>query len=92
MVFNYTLRYSDARDQTISEELVPVFVSADGEVDVQKSVQALRLPVSATAGKGGAPDVGEIVAEIETLEALAQSAASEVAERGFQRVAAERTR
>jgi len=93
VLFNYTLRYSDAHDDTLSEQLLPVLVSVDGEVEKATNSHCLadargeQIKNPATH-----PQVEELLARLDELEGVAQQAAAEMAQQYFDEIQAGRNR
>jgi hypothetical protein len=92
ILFNYLLRYSDALDQTISEELVPVLISLDGQVDLEAATPVLRINSESVDKLQEQPEVLELVGEFEELERSAQQATAEIAQHTFERIQSEHHR
>jgi superfamily II DNA or RNA helicase/HKD family nuclease len=92
VLFNYTLRYADAHDQTLREEFLPVFVGADGQVDTEKARQCLYVPGAAVKDPRTHTQVAELLASLDELESLARQAAGDAAQQQFDAVQAERGR
>lgn len=86
---NYTVRYADAHDHPFFEELFPVFVSVDGEANLERG-RALVHEVGEEVPNPQAEErFAELVTLIDELEHAAQQAAAGEAERGYQRLQAE---
>jgi superfamily II DNA or RNA helicase/HKD family nuclease len=90
VLFNYRLRYSDALDRTLYEELQPIFIAGDGTVNLAQSQQIITLPGSFNPEIQKSQQVLEICGTITELESLAQQTAAEIAERSFARIHSER--
>jgi superfamily II DNA or RNA helicase/HKD family nuclease len=91
-LFNYTLRFSDAQDHTLSEELLPVFVTLDGQVDLEQGQQLLRIHGEPITNPQDHARVVDLVTALDEVEADAQQAAAEVAQESYKRLQAERNR
>jgi len=92
ILFNYLLRYSDAQDNTLSEELLPVFVTDHGKVVLDCGPE---LRGAKSEGVSRLPDdrqLQEIVADWERYETIGQEAAAKAAQKRFERVREKRDR
>jgi len=90
ILFTYLLRYSDAQDQTLSEELFPVFVTSTGKVELKQSRDLLHAPghpVEDTEQK-----VSELVVCLDEYELMARQTAQQQATNEYTRVQELRTR
>jgi hypothetical protein len=93
VLFNYALRYSDALDQTLSEELLPVLALANGQVDTDKKApQLFHLRGDEVKNPAKHARVVELLASLDELEGTAQQAAGDTAQKHFEEVQAERGR
>jgi superfamily II DNA or RNA helicase/HKD family nuclease len=92
VLFNYTSRFSDAQDKTLSEELMPVFVSFDGRVSVERVHRILAAEGQEVADAAANQKLNQLVTELEGLESLAKEAAAKAAQSSFERLQAERAR
>jgi superfamily II DNA/RNA helicase len=86
VLFNFTLRYSDPQDKTLAEELLPLLVTQDGDVDAERGKQFLGLNGTSFPDPRHNPQVMKIVRSWETLDTLAQGAAAKIAEENFARI------
>lgn len=92
ILFNYTLRYSDAQDNTLGEELLPVWVTLDEQVDLNHARHLLQVAGTAKAAPHEKPQVADLVGMLEALEMLAQEAAAATAQRNYEALKTERER
>lgn len=92
LLLNYTVRYSDAQDNTLSEELLPMLVTSDGQVHPERAQQLVLAGGGAVEDPQMHAQVLELVATVGELENAARQAAAEKAQKGFERVRSERER
>ncbi len=92
ILFNYLLRYSDAQDNTLSEELLPVFVTVKGKVNLDCGPELLGAKGEGVSRPPDDLQLQEIVANWEGCETIAQEAAAKAAQKRFERVREKRDR
>ncbi|RJQ65744.1 MAG: hypothetical protein C4519_27310 [Desulfobacteraceae bacterium] len=91
-LFNYKLRYSDALDRALYEELLPIFISDDGQIDLEQALHLLAAPSTAINETMFDQRTNQTIKIITELESLAQQASSDIAEKRFNRIHADRHR
>lgn len=89
---HYAIRCADAQDNTVSEELLPVFAGVDESVIVDKGRELATAAAEYAGNTQEDEQVAEVVALIDSLEDVARGAAAEFATKGFERVRVERER
>ena len=86
VLFNYTLRYSDAQDHTLSEELLPILVTDKGQVDLKRAQRLARVLAKSIDASQHHRQIDEVVAIWDDLESVAEQAAADSAQQYYERV------
>jgi len=90
VLLNYVLRYSDAQDRTLFEDLVPVFVGEDGEAGIDRG-RALATDLGEELPSPGEDDrVAGLLALLDELEAIARQTVGDVSHTGYKRLQSQR--
>lgn len=90
LLCNYLLRFSDANDETVREELLPLFVSEDGEVGEELGRELVRT--SSTGGDADEEQVQQVLSVADTLEDAARRVAAERAREVYATIEEQRDR
>jgi HKD family nuclease/ERCC4-related helicase len=89
LLCNYLLRFADANDETVREELLPLFVSDNGEVSEEVGRELLHAP---TVGQPDGEHVQRLLSLADALEGMAQEVAAERAQAVYADIEEERER